>query len=60
MFINILKYLKSILQYSNLYRKDKEQEKDKKNKEVSKVKVMYILYLTHVLQLALKTLLSNV
>ena len=57
MFINIFKYLKSILQYSNFYCEDKEKEKDEK---VNKVEVMHILCLIYVLQLILKALLSNV
>ena len=59
MFINILKHLKLILQYSNFYRKDEEKEKDKKDKKENKVKVVHILYLTYVLHLTLKILLSN-
>ena len=60
MFMNILKYFILILQYSNFYREDEEKEKEEKDKEVNKVEVIYILCLTHLLQLALKTLLNNV
>ena len=58
MFINILKHLKSNLKYSNLYYENKK--KNCNDEKESKVRVVHVSCLTHVLQLTLKTLLNNV